>query len=87
MEHALFVTALTQNAKGPIHYSCTLYTKLIAVLLDYPKPLAESHSRSSTSLGVTGAAAAVPGGASVTRLGLMSVVWVLPCGWKMLGGE
>ena len=71
MEHTLFTTALTEKTKGSIHYSYALSYKVDCFfLLNYPESLDENHSRYSTSLGLTGVPEAVPGGASLVRLGV-----------------
>lgn len=70
-EHTWFATALTGKTKGSVHYSCAFSYKVNQFLsLNYPKSLDENHSRYSTSLGLTGVPEAVPGGASLARLGI-----------------
>lgn len=52
MEHAVFVTALTEKTNGSIHCSCTLsYEADCFSSLNYPVSLGEIHSRHDTSPG------------------------------------
>lgn len=65
MEHAVFVTALTEKTKGSIHCSCTLSYKADCFSsLNYPVSLGEIHSRHDTSPGFS---RAVPGGTSLVQ--------------------